>query len=130
MLTRLPRKHGQPCGAAVFDAADRLGGGPADGPGVLAEVDGHGVGGDVDVMIWRAWALPHLEPTVADDHLRVRDPERLKPKYLVRIIADEPQASSFLRNPGHGHRSSAGMPVTCRARCRSTANSSARSCRR
>ena len=31
-----------------FDAADRLGGGPADGAGVFAEVDGHGVGGDVD----------------------------------------------------------------------------------
>ena len=31
-----------------FDAADRLGGGPPDGAGVLAEVDGHGLGSDVD----------------------------------------------------------------------------------
>ena len=31
-----------------FDAADRLGGGPADGPGVFAEVDGDDLGGDVD----------------------------------------------------------------------------------
>jgi hypothetical protein len=32
-----------------FDAADRLGGGPADGAGVVAaEVDGRGVLGDVD----------------------------------------------------------------------------------
>jgi hypothetical protein len=30
-----------------FDAADRLGGGPADGAGVLAEVDGDDLGGDV-----------------------------------------------------------------------------------
>jgi hypothetical protein len=27
--------------------------------------------------------LPHPEPAVADDHLRVREPERLKSKYLV-----------------------------------------------
>ena len=31
-----------------LNAADRLGRGPADGPGVLAEVDGDGLGGDVD----------------------------------------------------------------------------------
>ena len=32
-----------------FDAADRLGGGPPDGAGVVAgQVDGDGVGGDVD----------------------------------------------------------------------------------
>src|SRR5580704_1646514 len=35
-------------GLLGFDAADRLGGGPADGPGVLAEVDGDDLGGDVD----------------------------------------------------------------------------------
>ncbi len=36
-------------GLLGFDAADRLGGDPADGPGVLAaEVDGDGLGGDVD----------------------------------------------------------------------------------
>jgi hypothetical protein len=35
-------------GPVGFDAADRLGGGPADGAGVLVEVDGDGVGGDVD----------------------------------------------------------------------------------
>ena len=34
-------------GLLDFDAADRLGG-PADGPGVLAEVDGDRVRGDVD----------------------------------------------------------------------------------
>jgi hypothetical protein len=36
-------------GPVGFDAADRLGGGPADGAGVLAaQVDGDGLGGDVD----------------------------------------------------------------------------------
>jgi hypothetical protein len=48
MLSRLPRKHGQPCGAAGLDAADRLGSGPPDGAGVLAEVDGDDLGGDMD----------------------------------------------------------------------------------
>ena len=31
-----------------FDAADRLGGGPPNGAGVFAEVDGDHLGGDVD----------------------------------------------------------------------------------
>jgi hypothetical protein len=36
-------------GPVGFDAADRLGGGPADGAGVVAaQVDGDGVAGDVD----------------------------------------------------------------------------------
>jgi hypothetical protein len=36
-------------GPVGLDAADRLGGGPADGAGVVtAQVDGHGVLGDVD----------------------------------------------------------------------------------
>jgi hypothetical protein len=39
---------GSLAGLGGLDAADRLGGGPADGPGVLAEVDGDGLGGDVD----------------------------------------------------------------------------------
>ena len=39
---------GSLAGLLGFDAADRLGGGPPDGAGVLAEVDGHGLGSDVD----------------------------------------------------------------------------------
>ena len=35
-------------GLLGFDGADRLGGGPPDGAGVLAEVDGDDLGGDVD----------------------------------------------------------------------------------
>ena len=42
-----------------FDAADRLGGGPADGAGVVvAEVDGDDLGGDVDGDDARAWMRP------------------------------------------------------------------------
>jgi hypothetical protein len=36
MLDGWHRKHGQPCGVAGIEAADRLGGGPADGAGVAA----------------------------------------------------------------------------------------------
>jgi len=40
---------GSLAGLVGFDAADRLGGGPPDGPGVLVgEIDGDDLGGDVD----------------------------------------------------------------------------------
>ena len=63
-------------------AADRLGGGPADGAGVLAEVDGHIVGGDADgadpagVGVAEGDLLPgdHDDASVAGDLL---DGERL-----------------------------------------------------
>jgi hypothetical protein len=35
--------------------------------------------------------LPHPEPAVADDHLRIRGPERLQPQHLVQLVADKPQ---------------------------------------
>jgi hypothetical protein len=38
---------GDVAGPVGFDAADRLGAGPPDGAGVLAEVDGDHLGGDV-----------------------------------------------------------------------------------
>ena len=45
-----------------FDAADRLGGGPADGAGVLAvQVDGDDLGGDVD-----GDDLPGVDPAQGD----------------------------------------------------------------
>src|SRR5690349_4804637 len=52
-LARLPVIGAMPPSEAAakllgFDAADRLGGGPADGPCVLAEVDGDDLGGGVD----------------------------------------------------------------------------------
>ena len=39
---------GSLAGLVNLDGADRLGGGPPDGAGVFAEVDGDRVGGDVD----------------------------------------------------------------------------------
>ena len=73
--------------------------------------------------------VPHPEPQVADDHLRVRDPELLESQYLVRLLTGKPQRSSA--HPciafGHGRRPSAEIPVTRPARCRWTANSTARS---
>ena len=69
------------------------------------------------------------EAAIADDQLRMRDPERLEPRHLVRLLADKPQRTPAHPGvaAGHGRRSLAGMPVACRARCRSTANSTARS---
>src|SRR5690349_249804 len=49
--------------------------------------------------------LPHLELAVADNHLRVRDPERLKPQHLIRLLTEEPQ-----RTPPH--------PCIARGHCR------------
>jgi hypothetical protein len=65
-------------GLLGFDAADRLGGGPADGAGVLAEVDGDDLGGDVD-----GDDLPGVDPAQGDplpgdhDHAGVAGHPRL-----------------------------------------------------
>ena len=49
-------------GPVGINAADRLGGGPADSTGVFAEVDGDGLGGDL------SWAMraPGLVDPLAD----------------------------------------------------------------
>jgi hypothetical protein len=51
-------------GLVGFDAADRLGGGPPEGPGVLAvQVDGDGAGCDAggDDLPGVAWASPSIQ---------------------------------------------------------------------
>jgi hypothetical protein len=50
---------GSLAGLVGLDAADGLGGGPPDGPGVLAEVDGDRVGSDVD-----GDDLPGVDPAI------------------------------------------------------------------
>src|SRR2546423_1505738 len=71
-------------------------------------------GGDGLPVLLRDPGLPHPEPTVADDHLRVRGPERRQPEQLAGLGGHAMHTRSHPPAPAR----QAMIPVAARAACR------------